>query len=95
MNIEADKEQELKEQFEFQKQVAELEQLVKRYMTKEAISRYSNLKIVHPELALKVLVLLSQPIQSGQLNEKIGDEEFKNILIQIQPQKKEFKLTKR
>jgi len=85
----------LKEQIQLQKQVAMLETVVKQKMTKEAISRYGNLKAAHPEKAIQIIAVLAQAIQQGQINEQITDEKFKILLKQLEPEKKEFKITKK
>ena len=63
-------------------------------MSKEAISRYGNLKVAHPEIAFRAIAIVAQAVISGQITEKLSDEEFKNILIGIQGGKKEFKFKK-
>ena len=69
----------LREQIQLQKQVAMLETIVKQNMTKEAISRYGNLKSAHPEKAIQIIAILAQAIQQGQINEQITDEKFKSL----------------
>ena len=54
-------------------QVALLESIAKKNMTKEAISRYGNLKIAHPELALRAIAAIAQAVQLGQITESITD----------------------
>ncbi len=93
--IESQQSQALKEQIQLQKQIELLEIIAKQNMTKEAISRYGNLKSAHPEKAIQVIAILAQAIQQGQIREKITDEKFKNILKQLEPPKKEFKITKK
>ena len=85
----------LKEQIQLQKQVALLESMAKQNMTKEAISRYGNLKAAHPEKAIQLIAIIAQAIQQGQITEQITDEKLKNLLIQLEPPKKEFKITKK
>jgi len=84
-----------KEQIQLQKQVEMLESIVKQKMTKEAISRYGNLKSAHPEKAIQILAVLAQAIQQGQITEQITDEKLKALLMQMEPPKKEFKITKK
>lgn len=60
-------------------------------MTKEAIERYGNLKSAHPEKAIHAITVIIQLIQSNQLTQKLSDEDFRSILIQLE-QKKDFKL---
>ena len=87
--------QALNEQIQLQRQVEMLETIAKQKMTKEAITRYGNLKSAHPEKAIQLLAILAQAIQQGQLTEQITDEKLKNLLIQLEPPKKEFKITKK
>ncbi len=83
----------INEAVRLQQQIDYLEGLVKKYLTKEAITRYYNVKSAHPETAIQVLSLLAQSLQYGNIKEKITDEQFKSLLIQI-TQKKEFRLLK-
>ena len=78
------------EQQQMQAQLEQLETVVKQFLTKEALQRYGNLKTAHQEKAVQLLVILGQAIQQGQIKEKITDERLKEILKQLQPEKKEF-----
>ncbi|MBW3003537.1 hypothetical protein KY328_03170 [Candidatus Woesearchaeota archaeon] len=79
---------------EFNQQVNTLETAVKQHLTKEALSRYGNLKSAHPEKAVQLLTILAQIIQTGKL-QVIGDEQLKDILQRMEPPKKEFKITRK
>ncbi len=81
----------LKEQ-ELKNQIEELETLIKRHLTGEAIARYGNIKTVNPQKAVQVLAVLSQLIQYRKSDAKITDNELKEILKQIQEQKRETKI---
>lgn len=83
-----------KEVEEFQQQVTALESFVKQHLTKEALSRYGNLKSAHPEKSVQLLSVVAQLLQSGQLK-TITDEQLKDILLRMQPPKKEFKIIRR
>lgn len=61
-------------------------------MTKEAITRYGNLKSAHPEKAIQAITIIAQAVQSGQMKEKITDEQLKRILLQLQKPRKETKI---
>ena len=63
------------------------------HQSKEAISRYGNLKAAHPDVAIQAIAVIAQA--AGQIKEKISDEQFKNILKQMQKPKKEFKILRR
>lgn len=80
------------EQQQIQTKLEQLETLVKQFLSKEALQRYGNLKAAHQEKAIQLLVILSQAIQQGQIKEKLTDEKLKEILKQLQPEKKEFKI---
>ena len=82
------------EEAQVQQQIAELELMVKQVLTKKALERYSNLKTAHPELAIQLLVLLSQAIQSGQIK-TVDDNALKNLLMRLQPKKHEFKMIRK
>ena len=73
--------QQLQEQAQEQEvlaQINELERAVKARMTKEAISRFGNVKSAHPERAVQALLVLSQLKIS-----RIDDETLKQVLIEL------------
>jgi DNA-binding TFAR19-related protein (PDSD5 family) len=79
------------EQDQLQQQIQQLENAVKQAFTKEALERYGNLKIAYPDRAVQLLVILSQAIQSGQIN-IVDDKMLKEILKKINPEKKEINI---
>lgn len=91
----AGQKKELKKQIQLQQQIEMLENMAKQFMTKEAISRYGNLKTAHYDKAIQVIALIAQAVESGQLKGKLDDESFKNLLQQLSPEKKEFKISRR
>jgi DNA-binding TFAR19-related protein (PDSD5 family) len=88
-------ERQLQEQAALNKQLKQqlvmLEAVAKQKMSKEAISRYGNLKVAHPETAVRAIALIAQAVSSGQVRESITDGDFKTLLQSIQQGKKEFK----
>lgn len=86
--------QQLSEEMQMQKQVQALEMHIKQFLTKEALGRYSNVKVAHPEKAIQLLVVLGQAIQSGQLKQ-VDDAKLKEILAKLTPEKKEFKIKRK
>jgi DNA-binding TFAR19-related protein (PDSD5 family) len=72
-------------------QVAMLEKIAKTRMSKEAISRYGNVKLAHTETAIKAIAMIAQAVQMNQVQGMIGDLEFKEILREIQRGKTQFK----
>lgn len=86
---------ELKKQVQLQQQIELLESVAKQFMTGEAISRYGNLKSAHPEKAIQAIAIIAQAVESGQLKEKLDDDNFKKLLQQITPEKREFKFNRK
>ena len=84
--------EQLQEQAQVQQQVDQMETVVKQFLTKDALTRYGNLKAAHKEKALQLLVVLLQAIQKGQVQDKIDDTLLKKILGEITPKKKEIKI---
>jgi len=82
----------LQEQAQMQQQVDQMENVVKQFLTKDALARYGNLKAAHKEMALQLLVVLLQAIQKGQVKDKIDDALLKKVLEEITPKKKEIKI---
>jgi len=80
------------EQAQIQQQVEQMEAVVKQFMSKDALSRYGNLKAAHQEKALQLLVVLFQAIQKGQVRGKIEDDLLKKVLEQLTPKKREMKI---
>ncbi|MBU2634381.1 MAG: hypothetical protein KJ674_03990 [Nanoarchaeota archaeon] len=72
----------------------QLENIVKQYLNKEALLRYGNIKAAHPQKALQIITILAQLIENQQLNEKLTNEQFKNLLLNL-TEKKEFRITRK
>ena len=93
MRLQQDKlQQQSQEQAQIQQQIEQMEEIVRQFMTKEAIARYGNLKTAHHEKALQLLVIIFQAIQKGQIQSQIDDSTLKKILEQLTPKKKEIKI---
>ncbi|MGB9674733.1 MAG: DNA-binding protein [Nanopusillaceae archaeon] len=60
---------------------------IKPYLTKEALQRLSNIKLVYPDRYIKVLLILYQNIQAGRI-EKVDEELLKKILLQLSDKRK-------
>ena len=82
--------QEQNEKQEFLQQVNQLESVVKTRLTKEALSRFGNLKTAHPEKASRALTVIANIIQKNN-SLIIDDKMLTDILLQLTPQKKAFK----
>src|SRR3989344_1763336 len=93
MRAQQDKaQQQAEEQAQIQQQIEAMEAAVKQFFTKEALARYGNLRTAHPEKAIQLLLILFNAIRSGQLKNKISDQELKSVLERFTPKKKEIKI---
>lgn len=79
------------EEIKLKKEIEKIETLAKQYMTREALSRFGNIKIAHPEKALQVAIAIVNAAKSG-LKERIDDSMLKEILMQLSEEKRETKI---
>jgi programmed cell death protein 5 len=77
----------MEEQLEQQKQT-----LLRKILTPEARQRLANLKMVRPEFTEQLELQLIQLAQQGKLPIPLTDAQLKQILIQLQSQKRETKI---
>ena len=77
----------MEQQVELQKQA-----LLKKILTPEARQRLTNLRMVRPEFTSQLELQLIQLAQQGKLPIPISDEQLKQILVQLQAQKRETKI---
>lgn len=66
-----------------QQQIAQLETGVKTLLTKDAWSRYSTLKLAHPDKAVKALISLAQNAQQHTITTPVTDVALKQLLMRI------------
>lgn len=85
----------LKERIKMQQQVEFIESNAKKFLDKNALERYGNLKAVQPERALQVAILIAQASQAGQIKDVLSDEEFKNLLRNLDEPKREFRFVRK
>ncbi|HDD31123.1 MAG TPA: DNA-binding protein [Thermococcus litoralis] len=72
---------------------AQLNAIMKQILTPEARERLARVKLVRPELARQVELILVQLYQAGQITERITDEKLKKILAQIDARtRREFRI---
>jgi len=72
----------------------QLENIVKQYLSKEALLRYGNIKTVNQEKALQIISILAHLIETQQIKEKVTDEQFKNLLLNLK-EEKNFKIIRK
>jgi programmed cell death protein 5 len=75
------------EQLELQKQA-----LLRKILTPEARQRLTNLKMVRPDFTEQLELQLIQLVQQGKLQIPLTDAQLKQILAQLQAQKRETKI---
>lgn len=84
----------IQEEMQLQQQVEQLELTVKQKMTKEALQRFGNIKIAHPDRAVQLLVVLAQGIQLGKIN-TIDDDTLKQVLQNLTSEKRGIKIKRK
>ncbi len=62
---------------------AQINAIMRKVLTPEARERLGRVKLVKPELARQVELLLVQLYQAGQIREPIDDAKLKRILAEI------------
>lgn len=77
----------MEQQAELQKQA-----LLKKILTPEARQRLTNLRMVKPEFTDQLELQLIQLAQQGKLPIPLTDVQLKQILAQLQTQKRETKI---
>jgi len=75
------------QQLELQKQT-----LLRKILSPEARQRLTNLKMVRPEFTEQLELQLIQLAQQGKLPIPLADAQLKQILTQLQSQKRETKI---
>ncbi|NJE77065.1 DNA-binding protein [Thermococcus sp. ES12] len=72
---------------------AQLDAIMRRILTPDARERLGRVKLVKPELARQVELVLVQLYQAGQIREPIEDAKLKKILAQIDARtRRDFKI---
>lgn len=72
----------------------ERQEILKRFLTPEAIQRLSNVRLARPEVAENVENQILSLAQTGRLNRMITDAELKAILAKL-TEKREIKIERR
>ncbi|MFH1053845.1 MAG: DNA-binding protein [Candidatus Woesearchaeota archaeon] len=81
------------EEAQAQQQVEQIESIVRQKLTKEAISRYGNIKAAYPEKSMQLLAVLYQLIAAKRID-KVDDETLTMILAEMRD-KKEFNMKRK
>jgi len=87
--------QQMAEQDQIQRQQqmqAQIQSVLMQVMEPEARERLNTIRLTKPEFAASVEQQIVSLAQSGRLRNKITDEQLRQLLTQIVPQKKEFNI---
>ncbi|ACS33698.1 DNA-binding protein [Thermococcus gammatolerans] len=83
-------EEAIKREMELQ---AQIDAIMRKILTPDARERLGRVKLVKPELARQVELVLVQLYQAGQIREPIDDAKLKKILAQIDARtRREFRI---
>jgi len=63
-------------------------------LDQDARQRLMNIRMVKPELAIAVENYLITAASAGKLNRALSDEELKQLLINLQQPKKQFRINR-
>jgi len=80
----------VEQQIEIQKQA-----ILRRILTPDARRRLNNLKMVKPEFTSQLEIQLIQLVQAGKVQTPITDPQLKEILVRLQAQRRDIKITRR
>ena len=80
----------MQQQIEIQKQA-----LLRRILSSDARQRLTNLKMVKPEFTQQIELQLIQLAQAGRLKIPVTDNQLKEILAQLQTQRRDIKIRRK
>ena len=80
------------EQQELLAQIQQLEMQFVAKLTKQARERFGNIKAANPQGYVQIMIALSQTFTNM---ENVNDEQFKEMLRQLQPKKRDIKITRK
>ena len=85
-----DEQERQQQEFEEQKKM-----ILRAILTPEARERLGRIKIARPEITESIENQLIMLAQSGQLKNKINDEQLRMLLSKIMPKKRDIKIKRR
>ena len=92
--LQGSQEQDFEQEQQFIEQLTQLENTIKPYMSKEAVERFGTVRIAYPQKAVQSLVMIAQLIERD-MNLRITDNMYKNILRKLTPKKHNFNIKRR
>jgi len=79
-----------KQEFEEQKK-----QILRTILTPKAKERLTNIKLSRPQIAEQIENQLIALAQSGRLNQKINDDQLRQLLARLIPKKRDINIERR
>ena len=88
--------QQIENQIQEEQIGAQIKKIIHHILTTKARERLGNIKVVKPEVARSVEILLIQLYQAGRIAQPLSDQQFKEILIKLKGgKKKDIKIERR
>jgi programmed cell death protein 5 len=78
-----------------QRQKSQIQMILMQILEPDARERLNTIKLTKPEFAGAVEQQLIQLAQSGRLQKKISDAQFKELLRQLAPTKRDYSITRK
>jgi len=78
-----------------QRQKQQIQMILMQILEPDARERLNTIKLTKPEFAATIEQQLIQLAQSGRLKVKITDSQFKELLRQIAPTKRDYSITRK
>jgi len=86
----SEQQQQAQQEMELQKK-----QLMMQILTPEARSRLANIRLTKPDFVDQIEIQLIQLAQSGRVQNKITDDQLKDLLRRLSSQKREINITRK
>lgn len=87
--------QQLQNQIQEEQVEAQIKKIMHLILTPQARERLGNIKVVRPQVARSVEILLIQLYQTGRIPKPLSDSEFKELLVKLKEGRKEETKIKR
>ena len=76
-------------------QILHMENTIRQYLTKEAILRIGNIKLVYPKKALQIIATLYHLINEGKITSKVDDIYLKTLIKKLTHKQMNFSIRRK